>query len=89
MRKSTTSAAAYEKQLALVIGADQCARLVGVTVQRVKQFCQQGRISAKKIGRDWVISRAAALQFAAIDRPTGQRAPTRKTISKNPRRKRR
>jgi len=33
----------------------EMARLKGISVQRVRDLCNQKRIKAKKFGRDWMI----------------------------------
>lgn len=65
----------YAQQLAAVISSDEAAELLGVSRARVKVLCQEGRLAAKKCGRDWIVCLAAAQAFAKIARPPG--APQR------------
>jgi hypothetical protein len=51
----------------------EAAEILGVSPERAAQFCREGRLAARKIGRDWVIVRAAAEELARIPRPSGQR----------------
>jgi excisionase family DNA binding protein len=48
----------------------ETAELLGVSVERVRQFCYQGRLG-HKVGRDWVITEEelAALERKPVGRP--------------------
>lgn len=46
----------------------QAAEMLGVTPTRVRQFIEQGRLGARRLGRDWVLRRAAVERFAAVPR---------------------
>ena len=39
----------------------QAAEILGLSPQRVRALCAQGRIPARKIGRDWMIDEARVL----------------------------
>ena len=38
-----------------VIGTQEAAEKLGLSVERVRQLIQEGKISAQKVGRDWII----------------------------------
>jgi excisionase family DNA binding protein len=63
----------YRAQLELVCTVADAAALLGVGIERVRQFCRAGRIAAINTGRDWVLCRAAVRDFAAVKRPSGRR----------------
>jgi excisionase family DNA binding protein len=47
------------------------ARHLGVTTQRVGMFIRQGRLSATRIGRDWMILSSDLDTFASKPRTNG------------------
>ena len=49
----------------------EAADYLGVSVSRVVQFCQEGRIG-RKIGRNWAISRDEAHRFFLLRRKPGR-----------------
>lgn len=49
----------------------QAADRLGLSVSRVKQFCEEGRIG-QRVGRRWIICRDELEQFAKIPRPNGR-----------------
>lgn len=49
----------------------QTAERLGVSIPRVHQLIQDGRLKADKIGRDWIIS-SDALTGEVMDRPNGR-----------------
>lgn len=55
------------------------AEKLGVSIPRVHQLIQDGRLEANKVGRDWIIS-SDALTDTVLDRPTG-RPPKEKAAS--------
>jgi excisionase family DNA binding protein len=71
MHNITLAADDYAGQLALVCSADEAAKLLKVSAERVKQFCREGRLAAKRSGRDWIICRAAAVAFSKVSRSAG------------------
>ena len=48
----------------------QAAKYLGVSHQRVRQFCGQGRLGIK-VGSRWIITKADLERFAEIPRPSG------------------
>jgi len=83
----TLGATDYLAHLALVCTAAEAGELLGVTQERVNQFCLEGRLAAKRPGRDWIISRKSAEALAAVPRPDG--AHRAKASSTKPKRVRR
>ena len=59
-------------RLSDLITAAQAATILGLSKERVSQLCKQGRISAVKPGRDWVMSRQTVEAFGKIERPEGR-----------------
>ena len=59
-------------KLSDLITAAQAANILGLSKERVSQLCKQGRISAVKPGRDWVMSRQTVEAFGKIERPEGR-----------------
>ena len=55
-----------------VCTADEAAAILNLTPERVMQFCRAGRIQARKMGRDWVLSLPSVRDFAEIERPEGR-----------------
>lgn len=51
--------------------AEEAGAILNLTPERVMQFCREGRIDSRKMGRDWVLSLPAVREFAKIDRPNG------------------
>ena len=51
--------------------AEQAAEYLGVTANRVRQFCRAGRLGTKS-GRDWVITEDELEAFAKLPRPAGK-----------------
>jgi excisionase family DNA binding protein len=45
------------------LNTHQAGEILGVTAQRVLALIQSGRLPAKKIGRDWLISRSDLDKF--------------------------
>ena len=50
----------------------QAAQYLGVSTARVRVLCAEGRLSARKVGRDWVIEPTGLFDFAAIPRRPGR-----------------
>jgi hypothetical protein len=82
MRKSAAIAANYARQLDAICSAAEAAAELGLSAERVLQFCRAGRLAAKRIGRDWAISWQAVLDLAELERPTGRRLQPPEIISK-------
>lgn len=57
--------------LDLICTPADAAKTLGLTEERVLQFCRQGRLLARKMGRDWVILTASVAAFSKAKRPTG------------------
>jgi excisionase family DNA binding protein len=58
--------------LDLICTPDEAAKQLGLTPERVLQFCRAGRLQARKMGRDWVILSASVRMFAKSPRPEGR-----------------
>jgi len=50
----------------------EVADRAGVTYQYVCELCQQGKLQAVKMGRDWLIFRDSALEWIYSDRKPGR-----------------
>lgn len=50
---------------------DEVAEELELTPQRVREFCQQGRLG-RRVGRQWVITREELEAFKQIPRPPGR-----------------
>lgn len=57
-----------------VVNVAEAADLLGRSRALTRRLCQQGRIPAEKIGRDWVLKLADIRQFAAEERKPGRPA---------------
>ena len=51
----------------------QAAQRLGVTVGRVCQLIWAGVLSARKLGRDWLVDSASIAQYQANRKPPGRR----------------
>ena len=40
-----------------IVGTEEAAGMLGISVERVKQLCRSGSLEARKINGSWVISR--------------------------------
>jgi hypothetical protein len=58
--------------LDFVCSADEAAAILDVTPERVMVFCRQGRLKARKVGRDWIISTASLKEFSKTKRKPGR-----------------
>jgi excisionase family DNA binding protein len=59
------------------------AEIIGCTDGRVCQLCRAGKLTAEKIGRDWLVQKASAEEYAKSERkpgpkPAAKPAPKRK-----------
>jgi excisionase family DNA binding protein len=54
----------------------QAAVYLGLSEQRVRQFCGQGRFGTK-VGNQWIIDKADLERFAQLPRPSGRPPETR------------
>ena len=43
--------------LQVVVSVPEAANILGVGQQRVRQLLDRGKLSGKRVGRDWVVSR--------------------------------
>ena len=48
------------------ISTIEAARLLGVTRERARQLCDEGRLRAQKLGRDWRIEPRAVEEYRRI-----------------------
>lgn len=61
-----------------LISVAQAGEVLGLQRDRVSRLIREGRISAVKIGRAYVIDRAEVERFAALPRRAGRPARTQK-----------
>lgn len=54
------------------IGVPEAANLLGVHSSRVRHLIRDGRLSARKLGRDWVLVRSAVEAFGQQPRYAGR-----------------
>jgi hypothetical protein len=52
--------------------AEEAGAILNLTPERVMTFCREGRIEARKMGRDWVLSLASVREFAELERSGGR-----------------
>lgn len=55
-----------------ILSLPEAAALLDLSEERVLVFCRQGRILARKLKREWVLSRASVLAFRRKARPGGR-----------------
>ena len=67
----------------MILTTPQAAARLGVTVRRVEKFITDGRLPARKVGRDWLIDEKDLSTFAAKERRNG-RPPLHNTQEKKP-----
>ncbi len=60
-----------------VIGTDEAARRLGVSIGRLTTMIRTEIIQAQKIGRTWVLDEAEVTRVSKLDRPRG-RPPKKK-----------
>jgi hypothetical protein len=72
----------YAEELAAVVDSVEAGAILEVSPERAKQFAREGRLAAKRLGRDWVFSRSAAEDLAKIERPIGLPLPRKKKAEK-------
>lgn len=58
-----------------LITTAEAARILGVSPSRIRQFIIQGRLAAKKIGRDQLLKESDVHRFAAQPRHRTGRPP--------------
>ena len=51
----------------------QAAEYLGVSAARVWVFINEGRLSAERVGRSWLIHKSELERFAKIPRPQGRK----------------
>ncbi|HUT88840.1 MAG TPA: helix-turn-helix domain-containing protein [Thermoguttaceae bacterium] len=54
-----------------LLNLQKAAVMLGVSRQRVQQFCEEGRLG-QKVGSQWVIPSDELEQFSKIPRPNGK-----------------
>jgi hypothetical protein len=76
--------------LDLVIGSRDAQKLLKVSRERINDFCNDGRLAYKLLGRDCVIVKASVERLAKTKRPTGRpsKQPTKTKLKKTSRRRR-
>jgi excisionase family DNA binding protein len=55
-----------------LLDTQEVADLLGVSRERVLQFIRAERLTATKVGQQWIIKRDEFEQFAARPRPVGR-----------------
>ena len=55
-----------------VISVKEASEILDLSPNRVREFIHDGRLSAVKIGRTYVLNRADVEAFAEIPRPDGR-----------------
>lgn len=53
----------------MLLTVPQVAKRLGLSTARVRALCSQGRIMARKMGRDWIIEEARILPGRPAGRP--------------------
>jgi len=61
-----------KKPLPGVMTVEEAATRLGVSVRRVRQLCQSGRLGARLHGRDWAIPAQSVAEYQP--RPVGRPA---------------
>ena len=46
-----------------IIGAREAAQLLGITQRHITRLAENGEIEARKLGREWAISRQSVLDY--------------------------
>jgi len=59
------------------LDVSSAADRLGLSADRVYQFCRSGRLPARRFGRQWLIESADLAEFARIPREIGR--PTKKS----------
>ena len=54
-----------------ILTVEEVAEILGVSIQRVSQFCQQGRLGSKFAGR-WMIRESEVERFQSLPRKPGR-----------------
>lgn len=57
----------------------QAAAILGLHRTRVAQLCREGRLKARRVGRDWIIRESDLEAFRAQVRPPGRPAQRGRT----------
>jgi excisionase family DNA binding protein len=55
-----------------LLTVNEAAERLGLSVAMVRRYCSDGKLLAKKVGRDWAIRRRDVEQFAAAPRRSGR-----------------
>jgi excisionase family DNA binding protein len=55
-----------------IIGTDEAARRLKLSIGRLTTMIRTGILPAKKIGRTWVLDEADVMRVAALDRKRGR-----------------
>ena len=48
-----------------IIGEREAAQLLGITQRHITRLAESGEIEARKLGREWAISRQSVLDYKA------------------------
>lgn len=60
-------------QIKEFLGVGEVAKVLGLTVRRVTEFCKSGRLKSQKVGRRYIVHRQDVTEFAKIERFVGKR----------------
>jgi excisionase family DNA binding protein len=55
-----------------VTSVPDAAQRLNLSTAMVRRYCQEGRIEAKKVGRDWLITERSLIDFARQPRKVGR-----------------
>jgi excisionase family DNA binding protein len=55
-----------------VIGTDEAAARIGVSVRRLTAMIRTGIVPAQKIGRTWVLSESDVIRISNLERKPGR-----------------
>ncbi|MCK5548610.1 MAG: helix-turn-helix domain-containing protein, partial [Thermoplasmata archaeon] len=61
------------KDPAVLLTVQEAAKILRVIPRRVLQFIKEGRLKAKKAGRQWFIVRSDLMAFKKIKRKSGNK----------------
>lgn len=62
----------YNMTMNLLLSVSEVAQRLNLSIAMVRRYCQQGRIEAYKIGRDWVIPESSIEKFKQEPRKVGK-----------------
>ena len=54
-----------------LLTSQDAADLLGIDRSLICRYCREGRLAAKKVGRDWIMGQRAITEFSRRPRPVG------------------